>query len=151
MRKDKTSSTTPQQALIKWVLENPYVDTTIPGMTAFEHLADDLAVMGMKLTSNEHKMLKRYTENLNGRYCGGASGCSDCINKCPKGVEVSNINRCLGYIYGYGNLELAYENYQHIPRSSRVDVCDNCEVCVVRCVQGINLDNSMKRARHFFT
>ncbi len=50
IRKDKTSKTTPKQALIKWVLEDNYVDTTIPGMTTFEHLSDNLAVMGMKLT-----------------------------------------------------------------------------------------------------
>ncbi|GAF99403.1 unnamed protein product, partial [marine sediment metagenome] len=61
IRKDKSKSTN-QQALLKWVLNNRYVDTIIPGMTSFENLADDLAVMGMKLTFNDQRILRRYSE-----------------------------------------------------------------------------------------
>ena len=64
IRRDKTSKTTPRQTLLKWVLDNPYVDTIIPGMTTFEHLDDDLAVMGMKLTFDDRHILRRYTENI---------------------------------------------------------------------------------------
>ena len=150
IRKDKTSETTPQQALLKWVINNRYVDTIIPGMTAFEQLADDLAVMGMKLTFDDKRILRRYSENIKGRYCYGLSGCTGCIDKCPLGVQVNEINRCLGYAYGYGNIDLAQENYLDLPRSNRIDICGNCDECAVKCVNGLNLTENIRRARELF-
>ncbi|MFC1693935.1 aldo/keto reductase [Candidatus Latescibacterota bacterium] len=150
IRKDKTSKTTPQQALLKWVLDNDYVDTIIPGMTSFEQLDDDLAVMGMKLTYDDHRILRRYVENTKGQYCCGVAGCTGCKGGCPKGMEINEINRCLNYAYGYNNIELAYENYRELPRSNRIDICNDCDECVVKCVNGLNLTENILKARKLF-
>ncbi len=151
IRKDKSSELTPQQALIKWVLEDPHVDTTIPGMTAFEHLADNLAVMGKKFTFDDKRTIKRYSENINGYYCRGVAGCTECQDTCPKGIKVSEINRCLAYAYGYNNLELAKENYDALPSSNRLDICADCDDCVVKCKNQLNLTENISRARELFT
>jgi predicted aldo/keto reductase-like oxidoreductase len=68
----------------------------------------------------------------------------------PKGVEISQINRCLGYAYGYGDMELAKENYRDLPAGWKVDVCSDCDECVVTCVHGINLTESVRNARTLF-
>ncbi len=150
IREDKDGPQTYAQALLKWVLANPYVDAIIPGMTSFEHLADDLAVMGMKLTFDDQRILRRYSENIKGRYCCGLSGCTGCRDKCPKGVEINEINRCLGYAYGYGDLDLAKENYLDLPRSNRIDICGDCDECAVKCVNGLNLTENIRSARKLF-
>lgn len=149
-RKDSTSKTTAQQALIKWVLEDRFVDTTIPGMTTFEHLADDMAVMGMKLTFDDKRIIRRYCENIEGHYCRGVAGCTGCNDKCPKGVSVREINRCLGYAYGYNDIELAQENYEALPRSNRLDNCADCDECTVQCVNGLDLTENVRKARELF-
>ena len=151
IREDKTSATTPAQALIKWVLDNQYIDTALLGITSFEQLAEDLAVMGTKLTLNDRRLLRRYTERLKGYYCCGLSGCKGCRNKCPKGVAINEINRCLGYAYGYGDIELARENYQHLLSSNHVEMCDDCDECKVKCVNGLNLTENIQKARMLFT
>ncbi len=150
IREDKTSKVTPKQALLKWVFNNPNVDTIIPGMTAFEHLDEDLGVMGMKLTSDDRSILRHYSENLKGSYCLGINGCTGCEDKCPKGVAVKEINRCIGYAYGYGDVRLAKENYWNLPDSNRIDVCSDCDECVVKCVNGINLTENIRDARKLF-
>ncbi len=150
IREDKTSKTTPQQALLKWVLNNPDVDTIIPGMTSFEQLADDLAVMGMKLTFDDRRTLRRYSENIKDHYCCGLSGCTGCKDKCPNGVEINEINRCLGYAYGYGDIRLARENYRALPGSNRIDICSGCEECTVKCVNGLNLTENIQLAKATF-
>ncbi|MFC1528983.1 aldo/keto reductase, partial [Candidatus Latescibacterota bacterium] len=150
IRKDKSGKTTNQQALLKWILQNPYVDTIIPGITSFEQLEDDVAVMGMKMTFDDKRILRRYSQNTNGKYCCGVSGCTGCKNKCPKGVAVNEINRCVNYAYGYGDIELARENYRSLPKSSRIDVCADCDECAVNCVNGINLTENIKKARELF-
>ncbi|MCE5250768.1 aldo/keto reductase [bacterium] len=150
IRADKNSTTTPQQALIKWVLDDQYVDTIIPGMTAFDHLDDNLAVMGKKLTLDDMNIIRRYCEDVKTRYCRGVAGCSGCKEQCPKGVRVSEINRCLGYAFGYGDMELARENYKALPREHRVEMCGDCDECAVKCVHGINLTENIGRARELF-
>ncbi len=150
IRKDKTGNTTNQQALLKWVLENPHIDTTIPGMTTFEHLADDLAVMGMKLTFDDQRILKRYAENTRGGYCQGVAGCTGCKDKCPKGVAINEINRCVNYAYGYNDIDLARENYQKLSESSGVNVCSECSECVVTCVNGLDLNDTIQKAKELF-
>ncbi len=150
IRKDKTSKITHQQALIKWVLEDSNVDTTVPGMESFEHLADDHAIMGMELAFDDQRSLRRYSENIKEHYCCGVAGCTGCKDKCPKGVAVNEINRCLGYVYGYGNIDLARENYQRLPSSSSLDICADCSECQVKCINGLNLTDNIKRARSVF-
>jgi predicted aldo/keto reductase-like oxidoreductase len=150
IRTDKTAKITNQQALLKWVLENPYVDATIPGMTSFEQLDDDIAVMGMKLTFDDHSILRQYGERAGGRYCRGVSGCTGCWEQCPKGVRVNELNRCINYADGYGDIGLAWENYLSLPGSSRVTVCSDCSECAVKCVHGLNLTENIQRARELF-
>jgi len=138
------------QAALKWVLQDPNVDTTIPGMTTFEQLTEDLGVMGMKLTFRERNELEKYSAGLDGEYCHGVAGCTGCEGQCPYGVEISEINRCVGYAYGYGDIRLARENYEELPREWRVDVCGDCDECKVKCVHGLDLTRMVERAKALF-
>lgn len=139
-----------QQAALKWVLQHPFVDTAIPGVISFEQLAENVAVMGMKMSFFDRLDLNRHAENLKGVYCHGVAGCTGCQNQCPMGVEICEINRCLGYAYGYGDLRLARENYAQLPASNRVDRCGGCEECQVKCVNGLNLSQAIRTAKELF-
>ena len=147
---DATDSVSSQQAALRWVLEDRYVDVTIPGMTAFEHLAEDLAVMKMKYSFREADELRLAAEKLDKSYCRGVLGCDGCSGQCPNCVNVAEINRCLGYAYGYGDERLAWENYRELPASARVDACGECDECVVRCVNGLDIAGNIRRARRLF-
>ncbi len=138
------------QAALKWVLEDPNIDTTIPGMTAFEQLKEDLAVMDMRLSFNDRLELRRYGKALDGKYCNGVAGCQGCQNQCPKGVEICEINRCLGYAHGYGDMRLARENYEELPKSWLTEACADCDECMVKCVNGLNLTDNIRRAKALF-
>ena len=65
--------------------------------------------------------------------------------------NVSELNRCLGYVYGYGDYKLARENYEELPLSQRVDVCGDCKECVVKCINGLNLTENIQSAKELFT
>jgi predicted aldo/keto reductase-like oxidoreductase len=149
IRAEKSADTTPQQALIRWVLNNPHVDVAIPGMTSFEHLEDDLAVMNLDVGLDEN-LLQGHLNRLRNRYCRGMLGCRDCEGQCPHGVEVHEINRCLGYVYGYGDIRLARENYQRLPSHARAEACSNCDSCKVKCVNGLDMNEQILRARALF-
>jgi len=56
----------------------------------------------------------------------------------------------VNYADGYGDIALARENYHELPRSTRVDICGDCEECAVKCVNGLDLNDSVRRARELF-
>ena len=150
IRKDKTGGTTPQQALVKWVLDDPYIDTTIPGMTSFEHLEDNLAVMGKKLTQADEDIIRKHCDAVKTHYCRGVAGCTGCAGQCPKGVHICEINRCIGYAYGYRDMALALENYRALPKNQRLDACTDCDECQVKCINGLDLTENIRTARELF-
>jgi predicted aldo/keto reductase-like oxidoreductase len=150
IRENKNGSETYSQALLKWVLSNPNVDVIIPGITSFEQLAENMTIMGTKMSYDDHRLLYRFSSRMKGNYCMGLSGCTGCKEKCPKGVNISELNRCLGYAYGYGNIELARENYRYLPSSNYVEICADCEECLVKCVNGLNLTENIQKARMLF-
>lgn len=149
IRKDKNAKMTPQQTLVKWVLEDPNIDTTIPGITSFEQLKDDIALMNMKMSSGDRNNLRRYAENFRYHYCCGVAGCDGCKDKCPSGVDVRTINRCLGYANGYGDIELARQNYSYLA-DVPLGKCAECDECSVRCINNINISDNIKRAKELF-
>ncbi len=150
MREDKSGKMSKAQAMIKWVLDDMYVDTTIPGMTAFEHVTEDTAVMNMEMSADCRRTLYRYSQLIRDHYCCGVAGCTGCKDKCPKGVKVNDLNRCIAYADGYKDIDLACENYRMLPPSSRVEVCENCTECLVKCVSGLDLSQKINRARELF-
>ena len=54
------------------------------------------------------------------------------------------------FITGYGDIELANENYRALPQSNLVDTCAGCDECVVQCVNGLNLTENIQKARELF-
>ncbi|MFC1552957.1 aldo/keto reductase, partial [Candidatus Latescibacterota bacterium] len=125
---------TPNQAALKWVLNNPNIDTTIPGVTSFEQIKEDFEVMSMELSFDSSREFLRYSGTDENHYCRGVAGCTECGGQCPKGVEISELNRCLGYAYGYNDMELARENFKANSLSSMLDKCRDCGECLVKCV-----------------
>ena len=150
IRDDSTKHMTKAQALIKWVLDDPFVDTTIPGVTSFEQLADNVAIMGMPMKFGEHRTPVRVGEAIEKHYCRGVAGCTGCIDQCPYGIRMNDINRCLAYANGYGNPGLAWENYRQLPESSRIEVCSDCDECLVKCIHGLDLTENIRRAKELF-
>ena len=151
IREEGTQDTiTNQQALLKWVLDNRYFDAIVPGMTTFEQLADDVAIMGMKLSFEDREVIRRYGDAAGKTYCRGVAGCTECTDQCPKGVPVCEINRCLNYDEGYGDPELARASYHALPDGRNLAPCGDCDECTVKCVNGLDLAGNISRARSLF-
>ena len=132
------------QSALKWVLQNSNIATTIPGMKDMAHLREDIAVMGMKFTARDERILRRYNAAIAPFYC---SFCGKCEVSCPYGVEISTINRSLMYAEGYRSGELARTTYREVPLSASAAVCTECPTCTARCVNGLDIAAKMERAR----
>ena len=133
------------QAALKWALQNPKVTAAIAGMKDMGQLREDVAVMGMSFSYADQRRLERYTEAIAPFYC---HFCGSCEGGCPRGVEISTVNRALMYAEGgYRDLALARATYAELPHSARAAACLDCGSCSARCVNGLDISAKMERAR----
>jgi uncharacterized protein len=136
----------PHQAALKWALQNPNVTAAIPGMKDLAQLRENIAVMGMQFKYADRRVLDRYAEAVEPFYC---TLCGSCEKGCPRGVEISTVNRALMYAEGgYRSPELARETLREIPRQATAMACLDCGSCQARCVNGLNIPAKMAQARN---
>jgi predicted aldo/keto reductase-like oxidoreductase len=125
------------EAALKWVLADKNVCTTIPGMTTFDQLDQNLAVMNnLGLSASERRELQM-ASNLRGKlYC---QNCRSCVPTCPSRVEVPKLMRAYMYAKGYGNYVQAGMTASELPRKRGLEACQNCSSCTASCPNGINI------------
>lgn len=122
------------QAALKWVLANPDVHTTIPGITTFDQLTADMQVMtDITLSETEKNDLLAGTDSK-GLYC---NACQNCRPGCPANLPVPELMRAYMYAYGYGNLALASELLSETEFD--LTACDGCTSCTAECIKGFDV------------
>ncbi len=134
----------PHQAALKWVLQDRNVTMAIPGMKDVSQLKENIAVMGMQFKTADTRILERYHAAVANFYC---DLCGTCEGTCPRGVEISTINRSLMYAEGYRSRELAQATYRELPETVSAAACLECPVCVAQCSRGLNIAGRMQQAR----
>jgi len=131
--KDKTKPINSTAAL-KWVLSNPDITTTIPGMTDFDQLDLNVKILAdISITDEEKKdLIVAGTET--GLYC---TGCTKCIPACPMNLPVPDLMRAYMYAYGYSNPAMAYELLGELGTTD--NPCKECDSCKVVCTKNFNV------------
>lgn len=121
-------------AAIKWVLSNPNVHTTIPGMTNFDQLYIDVKILEDITLNDQEKKDILLARSETGMYC---TSCRNCIPGCTKNLPVPDFMRAYMYAYGYSNLEKAYSLITEL--SAGDNPCSECDSCSASCSRNFNL------------
>jgi len=138
MDKEKTKpiNTT---AAIKWVLSNPDIHTTIPGMTTFDHLDLNLKILTDITLSDQEKTDILVAGTQPGLFC---SGCRQCIPACPLNLPVPDLMRAYMYAYGYSNPSQALSLLTEL--GTGTDPCRVCTGgCKVKCSRNFNVSEKI--------
>jgi len=134
----------PHQASLRWVLKNEGVACAIPGVRTVQQLEEDFAAMSKRFSWWDDLTLRRYSAATAGTFC---TMCGSCNGRCPKGVSIQDVNRCLMYAEGYGDIALAKCCYKSIPQDARGRLCSDCTTCRVECPSGLDIRSRMRRAQ----
>lgn len=134
-------------SMLKWVLRNKNVDTTIPSITDLDQLEMNLRAMSEFFTPNDEKLLAAHLEYLTPLYC---RMCGTCDGSCPKGLPVADVIRYVSYAEGYGQYAMAREQFLTLPAHLQQVRCEDCETCSVKCPQGVNVFARVSRAQELF-
>ena len=133
----------PHQAALAWVLANPGVVTTIPSMTSYAQVEENLGARGKRFALADRVALGRYALEIGDRHCGL---CGACGGVCPSGVEVPNVLRALTYLEGYREEGLARSAYGSLPPGRNAAACGECEACLVTCRLRLPVGRLARRA-----
>ncbi len=125
------------RAALKWVLNDENVCTAIPGMTTFDQLDLDMAVMNDLSLSDQEKRDLQLSSMLPGKlYC---QQCRQCISTCSNAVEVPDLMRAYMYYKGYENFTQARETLAELTNDQGLEACRDCSTCTAQCVRGIQI------------
>ena len=133
----------PHQAALAWVLANPGVATTIPSMTTYAQVEENLGARGKRFSFGDRVALRRYGAEIGDRHCGL---CGACAGSCPRGVDVPSVLRSLTYREGYREEGLARDAYAALPAGRNAEACPDCEGCVVACRLGLPIGRLARKA-----
>jgi predicted aldo/keto reductase-like oxidoreductase len=134
-------------AALKWVLKNPNVGTAIPSITDMEQLDENMRALSEPFSGADEKILAARLENIGPLYC---RTCGTCAGKCPKGIPVADVLRYLSYSEGYGEFQLARENFLSLPSEIRKVRCEDCASCTIQCPNGVQVVQRLSRAQELF-
>jgi hypothetical protein len=134
-------------AMLKWVLRNKNVDTTVPSITDLDQLDQNLRAMGEPFAPADEKLLAMRLEQFGPLYC---RMCGTCEGVCAKGLPVSDIIRYVSYAEGYGQFPMARERFLELPAHLRSVRCSDCERCTIACPNGVRVSERVARAQELF-
>jgi uncharacterized protein len=132
---------------LKWVLKNPNVNTAIPSITDMDQLDENMRAFSESFTDADQKTLSARLKEIRPLYC---STCGSCSGRCPKGIPVADVLRYLSYSEGYGEFQLARENFLSLPAEIRDVRCKDCATCAIRCPNGVQVAQRLRTAQELF-
>jgi len=133
--REKSGSPVNINAALKWVLKNENITSIVSGMSTFDQLQNNLALIkNLKMTDQELKDLNiAGLPNEPGLYC---RQCKKCLSDCPYNLDIPTMMRSYMYAYGYKNIRQAWHTMAEVEYSKE---CLNCTGCSVKCTAGFNV------------
>jgi uncharacterized protein len=124
---------TVRQAVLKWMLAQPDIDSISITMRSFEMIDEYVAASGRPVLSpDEKKLLKGYGMHLDRDYC--RPGCAGCLGACPHNVPIHDILRYRLYFHNYGEEKRAIALYKALPATRSAFRCSSCAApCEATC------------------
>jgi uncharacterized protein len=128
-------------AALKWVLQNNNISSIVSGMSSFEELQKNLAMIkNLKMSDQEMKDIKVASlDSSHSLYC---QQCKECIPQCPQNLDIPTIMRSYMYAYGYKNSSQAWHTLAEVNLS--LNTCGNCTTCNIKCTAGFDVKNKIQ-------
>lgn len=122
------------RAALKWVLQDPNVHTTIPGIIAFDQLNENFGIMENLGMTEEEKSHIEEGRLISSLYC---DQCGQCVASCRHHLPVNDMMRAYMYAYGYGQYREAREVMDGC--GEHAVACHDCGSCTAVCPKGFRV------------
>lgn len=143
LAKYRTETSTLPQAMIRWALDNPHVDSVVTEILSYKEMEEDLAAAGSPLGTDEREILARHVADNRRNTC---HACAVCRGVCPAGIETTAILRFLTYAETYGKTAAARQAYRSLDGGQTVAACRDCGACEEACLYGLPVRAKLRQA-----
>ena len=126
------------------------VVTVLSGMTKMEHLEDNISTMMtfQPLSEKERATLNSALEIYRKAGAIACSGCEYCM-PCPVGVEIPRIFSLYNHAKTSGRSWSFKGIYRSMSKDTLASACINCQACIKKCPQKLNIPEELKKAHAF--
>jgi predicted aldo/keto reductase-like oxidoreductase len=133
---------TPADWALQWVWNQPQVSVVLSGMSAMEHVVQNVASASVSgpdtLTDAERALIERVRDKYRELTPIPCTDCKYCL-PCPEGVSIPRILRIYNESVMYNTPDKARRFYSWIAEAERADQCVQCGECEEKCPQGIGI------------
>lgn len=131
---------------LRFILANPDVSVTIPGMAEPGELAQNLAACTdtFPLTHQERERILAIRRELGTNFCRRCNYCAPCA----VGINIPSVFLFDGYLSRYGLENWARERYATLP--VQASACIGCGACEDRCPYHLPIRKMIKTAADHF-
>jgi uncharacterized protein len=137
------------EAALRFVLANPNVDVAVSGMSAVQHVIENVATANIKtpLSAKEKARIQEVVKEkakLADLYC---TGCEYCM-PCPNNVNIARIFELMNWKRIYGIEGKPREYYAGLVKKKRdASCCIECAQCEPKCPQKIKIIAQLKECK----
>jgi uncharacterized protein len=146
---------TPAEWALQWVWNHPEVSFLLSGMSAMEHVEENLRLAGScrpgLLTEEDLALVSRVRDLYRELSPIPCTACRYCM-PCTQGVDIPGVFDLYNDAHMYENLprqQFVYNTFWS--PDERADKCTACGECVEKCPQGIDVPAWMEKAQAFLT
>ena len=135
-------------SMLKWVLRNKNVDTTIPSITDFDQLDQNLKAMSEPFTPADEKLLAARLEHLRPLYCRMCGNCDGVCAEGPAGRRPDPLRLLCR------RLRPVRHGARAVPgpagRICRMCAAPIASECTISCPHGVRVSERVSRAQELF-
>lgn len=145
--KDADPSKSLSSWALRWVAQFPNVKVILSGMSAPEHVADNLATFNdyQPLDAQGLELIGKVAQTMRERTKNGCTGCNYCM-PCPHGVDIPRNFRIWNDYGIYGSADATRRRYfKDFDISGHADQCVACGTCEPLCPQSIPIIQDLLR------
>lgn len=131
---------------LRYVLSNPAVTVSIPGMATVEELNANAAGADAvePLTPQEQEACQKARDALGTQFCRRCNYCAPCT----VGIQIPSVFLFQGYLNRYGLQQWGHERYDTL--KVKAGACIECGACETRCPYNLPIRQMMKKAARDF-
>ncbi|MFC1569142.1 aldo/keto reductase [bacterium] len=136
---DKLKGELNHSAMLKWVMNQKWFTTSIPGYTTLEQMQENIAVAtNLEYTKEEKQFLHDQEIRLGLGFC---RQCGTCKSGCPHNANVPELMRASMYAFQYHNIDQTELTLRE--HMDSLKTCADCQTCSVQCSHGVNVQSRL--------
>jgi predicted aldo/keto reductase-like oxidoreductase len=147
---------TPVEWALGFVWDDPRVSLLLSGMTAMEHVVENVALASRarpsSLSAAEHVLIEQVREAYKARTVVDCTACRYCM-PCPQGIDIPGMFALLNnasLFDGHAEESRGYSMQVNAGHSSQASACTECGQCEEACPQQIKVSQELAKVAQMF-